>query len=413
MKILHLSTFDSGGAGIAALRLHEAMLSAGMDSQLLVMNSRSYGRKKVKRFNPIVKGFWTKARYKLNRITSELTIPFWLKKYHWQYITPRSKVTELYSMPWTMQPLQENDDFLQADVIHLHWIVGFADVSLIKKFPDKKFVWTLHDMNPFTAGCHYSLGCNNYKTNCHPCPMLNEETYSDAFYAYKKEWLQTCTNLSIVTPSAWLGKLSKQSHLFKGYPHHHIQNCINPKEFQILDKTFARKILQLSPDAIIFLFVAADTSNPRKGITYIYELAALYANSNIHFVVLGNPPDKDIPNMSSLGYLSDSYALNLCYASADAFITPSIEDNLPNVIVESLYCGTPVLGFRIGGVAEMISDGSNGYLSDEVSTDGLHQVCERFIQQNEKFNRELIRKNALSLYSPDVVVNKYVQVYNI
>ena len=412
MRILHISTFDSGGAGTAALRLHETMLSAGLDSQILVMNSRTYGRKKVKRFNPLVKGFWPKISFKLNRIVSELIIPFWLKKYSLQYITPRSKVSELYSMPWTLQPLQFNDDFLQADVVHFHWISGFADISLIKKFPDKRFVWTLHDMNPFTEGCHYSLGCNNYTANCHPCPMLNEETYSDAFYAYKNEWLKGCRNLSIVTPSAWLGNLSKKSYLCKDYPHHHIRNCIDAKEFQIIDKTCARQILQLSPDAIVFLFVAGDTSNPRKGISHIFELAQLYANANVQFLVLGNPPNKQIPNVISLGFLNDSYSLNLAYSAADAFITPSIEDNLPNVIVESLYCGTPVLGFRIGGVAEMISDGNNGYLSSELSTHGIHQACDLFIQDRKKFSREEIRKNALALYSPDEVVKKYKAVYN-
>ena len=62
------------------------------------------------------------------------------------------------------------------------------------------------------------------------------------------------------------------------------------------------------------------------------------------------------------------------YSCADLFVIPSLEDNLPNTIMESMACGTPCVGFEIGGIPEMIDHRVNGYVANYKDAGDLANV---------------------------------------
>ena len=114
--------------------------------------------------------------------------------------------------------------------------------------------------------------------------------------------------------------------------------------------------------------------------------------------------------MHSLGSISDQRLLSLAYSAADLFVIPSREENFPNVILESLCIGTPVIGLPAGGIPEMIEDGVNGVLAGSIDSMGLVDAIRR--AGTLQFNREAIRRDTAARYAPSLVARKYLEIYD-
>ena len=112
-----------------------------------------------------------------------------------------------------------------------------------------------------------------------------------------------------------------------------------------------------------------------------------------------------------LGSITDERLMSVAYSAADVFVIPSIEDNLPNTIIESLLCGTPVIGFPTGGVPEMIEHGKNGLLCEQISPDALGEGIKNFLEAPSKFERDIIRKDALRKYDSTIQLDTYRRIY--
>lgn len=115
-----------------------------------------------------------------------------------------------------------------------------------------------------------------------------------------------------------------------------------------------------------------------------------------------------------LGFLHDDHTLALAFNACDIFVAPSLAENLSNVIMESLACGTPVVAFDIGGNADMITHKHNGYLAPLTNeSNTLGEGIEWILKQDTKTYAKLAqnaRESALKFDSA-YIANTYIDTY--
>ncbi|WP_234735037.1 glycosyltransferase family 4 protein [Tellurirhabdus bombi] len=412
LNILQLSTYHtSGGAGIAARRLNEALVRAGQNSWMLVPQTD--------RPEPHVAGLaettlerkMAFARFALDRLS------------FWPY--EKSKAERFAFSPARVgTDISRHPLVQQADILHLHWtqfgFLGLSDMSKLFRL-GKPVVWTLHDMWAFTGGCHYSRGCAHYQTHCHHCPFLRNPGAHDLSYRLfeKKVELYHNAPLTFVTPSKWLSKSLKVSHLGQPFPVHVLPNPIDSNRFQpAQDRQVVRRQLGLPLDKKLLLFGSFNTQDPRKGFRYIQEALQLQKDRlpDTEIVIFGKS-NPEIVNalplpVTNLGSITSEEKMIAVYQAADVLLIPSLEDNFPNTIIESLACGTPVLGFRTGGIPEQIMHRQTGYLAQLASAEDLAQGLHWLLTQADL---PIMRQNAArhihSWLSYEAMASEFTELY--
>jgi len=411
MKVLHINFCDiHGGAAIAAYRINKALNFCGINSQILVKEKFSTDKtiipvKKVKFSN-------------LRTICGNIYELMYLKKY-------KKKKNVIFSVAKVGVNIIDENSLKEADIIHLHWINGgIVSLKQLKKLSNlkKPIVWTLHDMWPFTGGCHYAGNCNKYKNMCGKCNILESEKTKDLSTQIFNEKKKIFDNMKmeVVCCSNWLANCAKESELFKDKKITVIPNCIDENLYKPIDSKIAKKILNLDINKKYILF-GADNSvkDERKGYKYLIESLKIFANSefnnNIELMVFGGVgEEKNLPfKIRFFGRLHDDVSLNLVYSAADVFVAPSLEDNLPNTIMESLFSGTPVVAFNIGGIPDMIKHKFNGYLAKKNDSMDLCRGIEYILSNCNK--NENIRKNcrnfAIENFNEENIANQYIKIY--
>jgi len=408
MKVVHISTSDiRGGAAIAAHRLHKAFLKKNINSKMLVMNKISDEKEViVARDNNIDKHFFSKVRKLANK-----TLLF---KY-------KNRKDVIFSPAKFGLDITKNKIIKDADIIHIHWCLkGFLSLNILEKLisSNKKIVWTLHDMWTFTGGCHYSGTCRKYIKTCGNCPILksNKENDLSRKILKKKKNIYKNKDLSIITCSSWLGDCAKKSNLLKDKNVSVIPNVLDENIFKFINKDIIRHILNLKNNKKYVLFGAMNSiSDPRKGWDYLKKSVEILdknypkLKNEVELLVFGSSYSQDVESLpfkvKFLGRFSDEIALSLIYNSADLFVAPSLEDNLPNTVLESLHCGTPVTAFDVGGMKDMIDHKKNGYLakfkdSDDLANGILWSLdkLDRVKIDKNKFNNDKITKDILEIY---------------
>lgn len=416
MKILHINTYDHGGAAIAAIRLHQALISQGIESAILFLNRTNHSATASFQFETInsntVNTFLKRQakRVKNKIFTPKLSNAILNQK----KLQNKPTCYEIFSFSNTDFDITNQECYQEADIIHLHWVAGFVDYNFFKK-NNKPVIWTLHDMNPFTGGCHYSSGCEKYKTECNNCPQLQGTINpNNAFIDqdYKKLCLLGCDPI-ITAPSNWLKERSSESNLFGRYINHCIPNSLDLSVFKIYDKTFCKSFFNLPLNKKIILFVSETIDNKRKGFDILLDALSLITSNNFHICVIGatNNILLDKNDITFLGKIIDERLLALAYSAADVFVLPSREDNLPNTMLETLSCGTPVISFQVGGMPEIIKTGFNGILAESVCPLSLSNAISDFLKDKYIFNQEQIRNFAVEKFSPEKQVNSYLNIY--
>jgi glycosyltransferase involved in cell wall biosynthesis len=409
--VLHLSNFHlEGGAGVAAARLHRALLESGIGSKLLVsiLSAEEIGVEALA--NTPLESKKATARFVGERL----------------YFYPQEKdasVRFAFSPAAVGADISKHPLVQQAEIIHLHWInFGFLSIESLDKLfcLGKPVVWTLHDMWTFTGGCHYSRGCENYLTHCHYCPYLAKpEEYDISFQQFEKKIaIYKKAKMALVSPSNWLDNLVKKAALTEKIRSLNIPNCIDTALFKPLEKAEIRRKLNLPESKKLILFAGANTSDPRKGFVYFkqaLEKMATFA-SEIEVLVLGKANPKTMAALPLpvhyLGKISDPGGMVEAYNAADVIVVPSLEDNLPNTIMEAMSCGTPAVGFATGGIPEMIDHQVNGYIALQGSAQSLAEGIEWILSnQNPIIVSENARKKVLNTYSESIVAAQYLQLY--
>lgn len=412
MKILIISKDDiKGGASIAGFRLFKALEKHHNDLKInfLVQTKHSDQEAVI----PTNSKSW---RNKLRFIWERLVFLLYERS---------SEVRFKFSIANTGEDITQSKLFNEADVIHIHWFnQGFLSLRTFRKILDsgKPVVWTLHDMWAFTGGCHYAGNCSNYQDECGNCPFLKKPSNKDLstkIYNRKKKIYSKNKNLTFITCSNWMKSKANESSLVKDFNIHHIPNTIDTDFFKHQDILNSTKHFNLSVNKKFILFGAANISDQRKGLSYLLDALQLIpeeASDSIELLVFGKIKDDILTNIpfkvNHLSYLNSKKDIVNLYNVANCFVLPSLEDNLPNTIMESLACGTPVVGFNTGGIPEMIEHKKTGYLAEYKSAkdlaDGIYWTL---FEANTEVLAENSRQKVLSDFNQEKIAGLHKELY--
>ncbi len=413
MRVLIINSSDTvGGAAVAANRLMEALNANGVKTHMLVREKSG------------------------NQLTVSALKPAWRQQ--WNFLWERFVIW--VAMKLCRKRIFEADianagtdithlkEFQDADIIHLHWInQGMLSLHDIRKILDsgKRVFWTMHDLWPATAVCHYARGCEQFHTGCDKCPLMPGSSLPRRVFK-KKQQMLSGKKVTFVCCSEWLKGEAEKSALLKGQNIVSIPNPIDTRTFRPHDKQLCRLQLGLPADANIILFVSQRVTDPRKGMEYFVEAVNMLGEHKDEkragqegrktiVAILGGHAEEVAEKLTlpaaPLGYISEPLRIAAVYSAADVFVLPSMEDNLPNTIMEAMACGVPAVGFNVGGIPEMIEHRQNGYVAESGNAadlaagisfvlghpdaDSLHKAC------LHKVNR---------CYSQQAVVKKFLEL---
>jgi glycosyltransferase involved in cell wall biosynthesis len=338
------------------------------------------------------------------------------------FVARRSIQNVQFSCPPFRSDASDAINRASADVVNLHW-VNYGQVS-----PEglaairAPVVWTLHDMWPFTGGCHHSLDCERYTESCGACPILSSQNTEDLSYRLwqrkRDAWRRRAIN--VVTPSHWLAECARRSSLFSAMPTRVIPNPVDLRTFSPGDKCEARQKLGLPPDVPIVLFAAQKAlENAAKGYSYLKAaMRDLQADSRtVHLAVLGSGKQgtsvRDPFPIHFLGYKTNEAEIVSAYRSADVFVLPSICENLPNTIGEALACGIPCVAFSVGGIPDMIVPNENGYLARPFDVPDLRRALEDCLaaSANSVDFGMMARRRAETMFDAAKIGKAYVEEF--
>jgi glycosyltransferase involved in cell wall biosynthesis len=407
MKILNIVTGDEGGGGKAAYRLTLGLRQLGCDTSLYLA-SKFHPDSATVVFRPPT-GLTSRLQRWLRRSRQRARLlrygkdvdPSWGIDHRCQRGT-----APLSQMP-------------AADVINIHTIANFMDYAAFFKAVRVPVAWTLHVMAPFTGGCNYASGCRRFEDSCGCCPFLasnSERDLSHAIWREKRAAYEYASRVHLVSPSRWLATEVSRSSLLGHLPVTVIPNGIDTDTYAPRDRRFAREVLGLPQDASVLLFCTQHSLKYKvKGFTYLVEaLVGMTAIKNLHLLTLGADsfPDLPIPH-THLGHVFNDNLLSLIYSAADLFVIPSLQDNLPNVVIESFACGTPVVGFDVGGIPDMVRPGVTGELVTPGDANGLRAAIGNLLQDG---NRRAglsanCRRIAVDEYSLATQAEAYLNLY--
>ena len=420
MNVLLVSTSErSGGGAIAARRLMDALNKNGVRAKMLVRDKQSNDNAVVKVGN------------KLPKFMERLAIlPRCCPPFHLFTLSPfhllRSRIWQA-DIANVGIDITKTKEFKEADVVHLHWInQGMLSLDGLEKIMSsgKRIVWTMHDEWPFLGVCHYRDDCTEQE--CRHCPLL---CGSLPYYIHaRKRAIYQRWHPTFVGCSQWITDQARRA--MPSERVEHINNCIPSSLFHPTDMRQARQALSLPQDKRLLLFCSQKVTDERKGIKYIVEALKDLSKSPLKgetscvtsslplregwggsLIIVGKDSEQ-IPLPDSIkayrfGSVNEEMMAKL-YNAADAFLTPSLQDNLPNTIAEAMSCGTPCVGFDVGGIPEMIDHLENGYVARYRDAADLAEGISYVLSHDL---REAARGKAAAAYSETQVAKEYIKLY--
>lgn len=385
-RVLHLNFSSSGGAGRAAHRLADAQKEFGWSPDLLTASSSDL------RTSPF--------EHPLHSVAAA-SDDFLVKKKAFSalFSLKRDDLSAISSLP------------TDYDVYHLHWINGLANLARESFLVQKPIVWTLHDMNPFTGGCHYTLGCENFKTDCSGCPAVNRLFRKEVTsrLANKAALYRTWPRLNVVTPSNWLAAEAARSEIFKNVSIHMIPLSLDPLFFSPPMDTVSS--VGTSEKAVNIAVVAAQLDSPVKNVDSAVKAfrSAYSLVPGLRLVLIGNGGKRfrDIPGVRIAGSLSTAELIRVL-DETDYLIIPSSADNSPLAAWEAAARGVIPIVNNAAGLPELIDRFKDGFIYNSASelvrllSGGLSHSMER---------RGELSLRVQQLTHPSSTAEKYIELY--
>jgi glycosyltransferase involved in cell wall biosynthesis len=337
LRIAMFSTIVSGGAGNAALRVHDSLRRSGAHSTLYVGRRELTKHAGVKRLQHAREG-WQPAQ---------------------------APGFTIFSVDSPGIPDAELDQIIrEADVFNLHWCARFVSLQNIERMSrsGKPVILTIRDMNLFTGGCHFFHGCENWTRDCLPCPQLSDDhIYIPNATLDAKRMLWDLTNVAVVVLSDHTRKLTQQSPLLKSCRVEKIPNPIDVSVFKPHDRRRSRAAFGVPPGKRAIAYLPSFNSSV-KGAAHAAEalrkLTREFEAKNCVVMTAGELEARlDIPfETVNAGFIPNKERLAQFYASADVTLIPSVEETFCNTAAESVACGTPIVGFEVGAIPEIAQD---------------------------------------------------------
>ena len=402
MKVLIVSTSERGGGGaIAARRLMDALHQRkGVEVKMMVRDKQSNDAR-------VIKVGDKKPKF-IERVFILPQIIF--RKGSWRRL--RSRLWQVDTGDWGID-ITRTKEFQEADIIHLHWVcqgmLSLRDILHILR-SGKRIVWTLHDEWPYLGVCHYRGDCT--EEECHHCPLMWGDTPHYVFAC--KQLMYYKTRPTFVGCSQWITNRARKT-IPPAYTAH-INNCVPAKLFHPRNMQRARSMLSLPKKKRLLLFCSQKVTDERKGIAYLVEAISLlprlgFREGDLHLVIVGKGAEQ-IPlpryiSVTRLGSVGER-EMAVVYNAVDVFLTPSLQDNLPNTIAEAMSCGTPCVGFDVGGIPEMIDHQVNGYVARYRDAGDLAEGVAYVLDHDL---RDAAYKKARAAYSESLVARQHEALY--
>ncbi len=421
MKILHISATSNGGAANSAIRLHETLLKSGMNSFFLTLENSDKKINNLLHFDGSVKKYkfdlppLTLYNWFLEKFSKKFSKEQKLRKLIDEekniYTTPNPTNGEfnftLFSFPETIYDITSSSAYRDADIIHLHWVANFIDYPSFFSKIDKPIIWTLHDENPYLGGFHYQ---DDVDRN-----ILSHGLKENEFINLKANCIQKVKDITIVSPSEWIACKARSSTVFNGKRVKTIRYCLDNSIFKPRDKFYSRELFNLPQNKKIVFVASQDLSVPRKGVEYVKALIKDPAFDEFLFVFAGNNVHIKKENVIAVGSIKDEVLMSCLYSAADFFLLPSILDNLPNTLLESLFCGTPVLAFNIGDFQDIFLAYNFGVLVEKGNLKELklQLLLLLLLNGNNLFDNSEIAKNANIFFSEQKATEEYFKEYKL
>ena len=357
MKIVLVNTQTPGGAYVACQRLYNALKKQGVDVSFVAI--------KATKWSFLWERFciWVANRFSRKNLFA---------------VSIANTGTDISKLP----------EVCEADIIHLHWInqggLSLHNIQQIQAL-GKPIVWTMHDMWPFTGICHHAYECLAYEKQCGRCPQASNILAKQVYENKRRVWHK----MHFVGCSRWITALAEKSGLKLDNMVCSIPNPIDTELFCPITKQKAKMELGLDDKKKYVLFGAMNTTAPMKGFQYLLEADKLLHDENIQYLVVGKNSATLINQLAHEGTLAE---------------------NLPNMIMEAMACGTPCVGFKIGGIPEMIDHQINGYVAKYKNAEDLARGIEWVLSAKNDLSKEA-RQKVMNAYSEEVVVNQYIALY--
>ncbi|MBQ9334765.1 MAG: glycosyltransferase [Lachnospiraceae bacterium] len=410
MRVVHINLTVSESS--SAVHLHKALTAKGIESKVIAV--------------------------RLDNLSGEdyMEIPspgvlFKVIRYlEGKYIRRNLKYTEYpFNTSYFGYDLTELDAVKEADIIHLHWICGVLNMPGIARLVElgKPVVWTCRDIWAVTGGCHHVYGsCEGYKHDCGGCPYLHEGCrMATKVLNYKRKWLSP-QPVTYIAPSRWLKGVVSEDTILSDQRVVHIPNArdftyFRPYSIAEIEAELDTSVSEFA-DRINILIGAMDTKSPFKGFAYLEKLMEKVLDDapdladRIVVHMVGRSEDVgrvlDRYQVKQWGFIERPAKMAAIYSLCDMFITPSVSDNLPSMVMESLGCETPVLAFDTGGTSDMLQHQVGGYVARYKDTDDFYEGLMWILDHNEaNALGKAGRKHMLGEFSYDAVADKHIELY--
>jgi len=402
-SVVHFAYLDSvGGSGRSAFRIHKGLRAQGFDSRMLVGKKHSSDAEvQVLGSRPAHLGFLLD---RAGRVASDLTglqdvlIPssLWLHRHPW---VRHAEVLQFFNT-WG----------------------GFVSFTALARLSrGRPVVWRLSDQWLFTGHCIYTYGCDRWLTGCGHCPQVSGERAlpfdTSALLWRLKDRVFREASLVIVAPSRWILDQVRRSPLIGRFPVHHIPNGVDTSLFRPM-RAEARAALGIEPGAKVVVFGAHELGKDRKGghlLRGAMEALPDLPGATLLLLGEGTPRLPALPGwqVTRIGYTGDEARLASVFAAADVMAAPSLADNFPNTVLESLACGTPVLAFDVGGVGEVVRHMETGYLARPADPADLAAGLRLLLQDDQLRGRlsSRSREVAVAEFARELELERFMALY--
>lgn len=398
MKVLHISTHQTGGAALAAFRLHRSLIDKGVDSRMLTLDG-DCDDNNVVCCKPVL-GFQKSKTFK--SILYRLGIG--IGRYWRMHDKARKGHECQYTYPISLYRVENHPLIKWADVIHLHFCDDFINYPTFFRKIKKPIVWTLHDIGIEYGGFHYK---NDYDTLL---PYYKE--LETAFLKIKSDSISKARNLSIVSLSQEMFDLTKTLDYLRDKPNHIVFNSVDSTKFLMFDRKQCRSELGLPQDIKILLFVSEYVEVQSKGLSLLKNAILSIHQENILLCIVGNHsadlPSKDIVATCYFGKITDSVLLSKIYSAANLLVVPSSQEVCCQTPMEAMSCGTPVVVFPSGAMKDYVRQ-EQGVVCKDCSLQALKDGLNKALQNH--YDRSAIREYVGKNFSPDIIANMHMDLY--